>query len=175
MLGGVLGGEDEKPASETPEALAGIETTAGGEAFAAAIATSVARESPEVARDTSVFLRRQAQLLEIQAEHLRDEHALRLAHLAHQRHLLLGQRMGQGIRLAFQIVIALVVIVIGIGIAVMLRDAFTSHSVVIDTFESPAALTARGVTGTVLASDVLDELTRLSRQMRPGTPTRPTP
>ncbi len=168
LLGGVVGNEDEKPASETPEALASIETTASAEAFAAAIATNVAREDVEVARDTSAFLKRQAQLLEIQAEHLRDEHALRLAHLAHQRHLLLGQRLGQGIRLAFQIVIALVVIVIGIGIAVMLRDAFTSHSVVIDAFNAPAALAARGVTGTVLASDVLDQLTRLQTATAPA-------
>ncbi len=170
LLGGVLGGDDEKPASETPEALAGVETTAGAEAFAAAIAANAARHDAEVARDASVFLRRQAQLLEIQAEHLKDEHALRLAHLAHQRHLLLGQRLGQAIRLSFQVVIALVVIVIGIGIAVMLRDAFTSHSVVIDAFNAPAALAARGVTGTVLAGDVLDELTHLQNAARTFNP-----
>ncbi len=161
LLGGVLGGGDEKPEGEAAEALAGVETTAGAEAFAAAIAAIASRQDPGVARKTEGFLDRQSRLLDIQARHLEDEHELRLAHLAHQRHLLLGQRLGQAIRLSLQIVIALVVIVIGIGIAVMLRDAFTSHSVVIDAFNAPAALTARGVTGTVLASDILDELTRL--------------
>ncbi len=160
LLGGVLGEEDEKPEIEAPEALA------GSEAFAAAVAARLSTSDPEVARDTSAFLKEQTQLLKVQKEHLSDEHALRLAHLAHQSHLLLGQRLGQGIRLAFQVVIALVVIVIGIGIAVMLHDAFTSHSVVIDAFEAPAALAARGVTGTVVASDVLDELTRLQDATR---------
>ncbi len=161
LLGGVLGGEDEKPETEAPEALV------GAEAFAAAIAAIASRQDPGVARRTEAFLDRQAELLKIQAEHLKDEHALRLAHLAHQSHLLLWQRLGQAIRLAFQIVIALVVIVIGAGIAVMLHDAFTSHSVVIDAFDAPAALAARGVTGTVVASDVLDELTLLQDKAIP--------
>ncbi len=155
LLGGVLGNEDEKPETEAPQALA------GAEAFAAAVAARLSSSEPEVARDTSRFLKTQAQLLEIQAEHLRDEHALRLTHLAHQSHLLLGQRFGQLIRLAFQVVIALVVLAIGAGIAVMLHDAFTSHNVIIDAFDTPAALAARGVTGKVVAGDVLDELTRL--------------
>ncbi len=168
LLGGVLGGEDEKPASEAPEALAGIETTASAEAFAAAVAARLSGNDSGVARKTEVFLEEQARLLATQRQHLEDEHELRVAHLAHQHHLLRGQRLGQAIRLSFQVVIALVVIVIGIGIAVMLRDAFTSHSVVIDAFDAPAALTARGVTGTVLASDVLDELTRLQTATAPG-------
>ncbi len=162
LLGGVLGGEEEKPETEAPEALV------GAEAFAAAIAAIASRQDPGVARKTEAFLDRQAELLKIQAEHLKDEHALRLAHLAHQSHLLLWQRLGQAIRLAFQIVIALVVIVIGAGIAVMLHDAFTSHSVVIDAFNAPAALAARGVTGTVVASDVLDGLTLLQDKAIPG-------
>lgn len=168
LLGGVLGGGDEKPEGEAPEARAGIETTAGAEAFAAAIAAIASRQDPGVARKTEGFLDRQSRLLDIQARHLEDEHELRLAHLAHQRHLLLGQRLGQAIRLSLQIVIALVVIVIGIGIAVMLHDAFTSRSVVIDAFDAPPTLAARGVTGKVVAADVLDEITRLQNATPAG-------
>ncbi len=160
LLGGVLGDEDEKPETEAPQALA------GAEAFAAAVAARLSSSDRDVARDTSVFLKRQAELLELQTEHLRDEHALRLEHLAHQSHLLLGQRLGQLIRLAFQVVIALVVIVVGAGIVVMLHDAFTSHSVVIDTFNAPAGLAARGMTGTVVASDIFNELDRLQAATR---------
>ncbi len=155
LLGGVLGEEEEKAQAEATEARA------GAEAFAAAIAAIASRQDPKVADRTAEFLLEQTQLLKEQKEVLRDEHALRVVHLRHQSHLLRGQRLGQAIRLAFQVVIALVVIVIGIGIAVMLHDAFTSHSVVIDAFEAPAALVTRGVTGTVVANDVLDELTRL--------------
>ncbi len=163
---GVLGGEDEKPEGDAPEARAGVEATASAEAFAAAVAAIASRQDPGVARKTEAFLDKQARLLDVQTQHLEDEHALRLAHLAHQSHLLIGQRLGQAIRLAFQIVIALVVIVIGIGIAVMLHDAFTSHSVVIDAFNAPAGLASRGVTGTVVASEVLNELTRLQSATR---------
>jgi len=162
LLGGVLGGAEEKPESAAPNAAA------GAEAFAAAVAARLSGSDPGVARKTEIFLEKQAQLLDTQRQHLEDEHALRLAHLAHQRHLLLGQRLGQAIRLAFQIVIALVVLVIGIGLAIMLRDAFTSHSVVIDAFNAPTTLTERGVTGTVLASDVLDQLTRLQTATAPA-------
>jgi tetratricopeptide (TPR) repeat protein len=160
LLGGVLGGEDERPEIEAPQALA------GAEAFASAVAAQLSAGDPEVARETAAFLKKQARLLDIQARHLEDEHALRLAHLAHQRHLLRGQRLGQAIRIAFQIGIALIVLVIGVGIAVMLHDAFTSHSVVIDSFDAPAALAPRGVTGTVLASAVLNGLTRLQSASR---------
>jgi tetratricopeptide (TPR) repeat protein len=155
LLGSVLGGEDEQPETEAPQALA------GAEAFAAAIAAIASRQDPEVARRTTEFLSDQSRLLRTQAQHLQDEHALRLEHLAHQRHLLRGQRLSQAIRIAFQIGIALVILVIGAGIAVMLHDAFASHSVVIDSFEAPAELAPRGVTGTVVASDLLNELTRL--------------
>ncbi len=160
LFGGVLGSEDEKPGTEAPQALA------GAEAFAAAVAAKLSASDSEVARDTSAFLKEQTRLLETQRRHLDDEHALRVAHLAHQSHLLIGQRLGQAIRLAFQIVIALAVILIGIGIAVMLHDAFTSHSVVIDSFNAPAGLASRGVTGTVVASGVLNELTRLQQATR---------
>ncbi len=166
LLGGVLGSDDDRPEGDAPEARAGVEATAGAEAFAAAIAAIASRQDPGVARKTEAFLDKQARLLDVQTQHLEDEHALRLAHLAHQRQLLVGQRLGQAIRLAFQIVIALVVIVIGIGIAVMLHDAFTSRSVVIDSFNAPAGLASRGVTGNVVASEVLNELTRLQEATR---------
>jgi hypothetical protein len=58
-------------------------------------------------------------------------------------------------------VIVLVAILIGIGIAVMLHDAFKSSSVVIEPFESPPILAARGMMGKVVASGLLDELTRI--------------
>jgi hypothetical protein len=46
LLGGVLGGEDEKPEVEAPQALA------GAEAFAAAVAARLSGNDPGVARKT---------------------------------------------------------------------------------------------------------------------------
>jgi tetratricopeptide (TPR) repeat protein len=160
LLGGILGDEDEKPETEAAEALA------GAEAFAAAVAAIASRQDPQVARDTSTFLNKQSRLLDIQAKHLEDAHALRLAHLRHQSHLLRGQRLGQTLRIGFQLFVALVATAIGIGILGMLREALTARSVVIDPFDSPPALAANGVNGRVLASGLLDVLTRIQAANR---------
>ena len=73
MLGGILGGEGEKPEVEAPEALA------GAEAFAAAVAAKLAGNDPGVARKTETFLDKQAQLLETQNQHLKEETNARCA------------------------------------------------------------------------------------------------
>jgi len=155
LLGRILGGEAEKPEVEAAEALA------GAEAFAAAVAARLSASDPEVARDTSAFLKEQTQLLKVQKEHLEDEHALRLAHLRNQLGEENVRRFGLRLRVGFQLFLALVATVIGVGGAVMLRDAFTSRSVVVEAFDAPLALAARGVTGKVVAGGVLDELNRL--------------
>jgi tetratricopeptide (TPR) repeat protein len=155
LLGRILGGEAEKPEVEAPEALA------GAEAFAAAVAARLSASDPEVARDTSAFLKEQTQLLKVQKEHLKDEHALRLAHLRNQLGEENVRRFGLRLRVGFQLFLALVATVIGVGGAVMLRDTFTSRSVVVESFDAPLALAARGVTGKVIAGGVLDELNRL--------------
>ena len=149
MLGGVVGGEED---TSVPEG--GSEVPVGAEAFAAAIAAIASRQDPEVARDTSAFLKKQSRLLEIQARHLEDEHALRLSQLRHQR-------LGLRLRIAFQFLSVLIVSVIALGVAWMLRDAFSSRSVVVEPFGSPPAATARGLTANVVAGKVLDALTRM--------------
>jgi tetratricopeptide (TPR) repeat protein len=160
MLGGILGKDDDKPETEGPAALA------GAEAFASAVAAKLAGNDPEVARDTSAFLKKQAQLLEIQAEHLKDEHALRLAHLHHE----LGEenirRFGLRLRVGFQVFFALFATVIGIGLAVMIYNAVHSRSVVIDPFEAPPATAAAGISGRVVASGLLDRLVQMQTATR---------
>ena len=65
-----------------------------------------------------------------------------------------------------QVFIALVVTVLGLGIAIMLRDAFTSRSVVVNAFQAPQALASRGLTGDVVAAGVLDALQKLQDATR---------
>ena len=86
ILGGMLGGEEEKPEVEAPEALA------GAEAFAAAVAAKIAGNDPGVARKTEEFLSEQTELLKVQKEHLKDEHEARL-------HYLRGQARAVGVGL----------------------------------------------------------------------------
>ena len=160
LLGGVLGEEGERPEVEAPEALA------GAEAFAAAIAVKLAGNDPGVARKTEIFLDKQAQLLEIQAEHLKEEHSARLHYLRGQAREIDIRRFGLHLRVGLQVFIALVATLIGVGIALMVHDAVTSRSVIIDPFDSPPAVAASGITGKIVAAGVLDELNRLQAATR---------
>ncbi len=107
MLGGVLGEEDEKPEVESRDMLA------GAEAFASAVAAKLAGNDPGVARKTEVFLDKQAQLLETQNEHLKDEHVARLHYLQGQAREVDLRRLGLRLRVGFQIFIALLATGIG--------------------------------------------------------------
>jgi len=159
-LGGALGGEERKAEVERPEALT------GAEAFAAAVAAIASRQDPQVARDTSTFLHDQSELLKVQKQHLEEEHEARLHFLRGQAREVDIRRIGMRLRVGFQVFIVLVATVIGIFAAVLLRDAVTSRSVVIEPFETPRALAERGLTGTVVAGGVLDQLTRLQAATR---------
>lgn len=166
LLGGVLGDEEEKPEIEASQALA------AAEAFAAALAAKLSGNDPGVARKTEAYLEKQAKLLEIQAEHLKGEYAARL-------HLLQGQarevdlrRFGLRLRVGFQLFLALAATAIATGFAVMVHDAVSSRGVVIEPFETPPTLAARGVTGKVVASGLLDELSRLQDATRSNSAAR---
>src|SRR5580693_8443272 len=130
MLGGILGEEDQKP-----------EIEASG-TFAAAVAAKLAGSDPEVARDTSVFLKQQAQILETQNQHLKEEHEARLHYLRGRAREVDIRRFGLRLRVGFQLFIALVATVIGVGVAIMIHDAVTSRRVVIEPFHTPPALAA---------------------------------
>ena len=160
VLGGMLGDEDEAPEAESSE------TPAGAEAFAAAVAAKLSGADPEVARRTCEFLTSQSRLLEVQAEHLVDEHALRMARLRNQ----LGDEgvrgFGLRLRVGMQIFLILVCTVIGIGAALMLRDAIRSRSIVIDGFEVSPALAGQALNGRIVAAGLHDQLTRLQAATR---------
>lgn len=160
LLGGVLGGEDENSEVERADALS------GAEAFAAAVAAKLAGNDPGVARKTEEFLSDQSQLLKVQKRHVEEEHAARLHYLRGQAREVDIRRFGLRLRIGFQIFIALIATVIGIGLALLLHDAISSHSVVVESFDAPPALAARGLSGKVVASGVLDELNRLQNATR---------
>jgi tetratricopeptide (TPR) repeat protein len=160
MLGGILGDEDGKSEVESPE------PAAGSEAFAAAVAARLSGNDPQVARDTSLFLNKQAQLLQIQAEHLKDEHPLRLEHLHNQLREESLRRLGMRLRVSFQLFLVLVATVIGVGIAILIRDAVTSRRVVVEPFEVATNVAAHVPSGKIVAGELLDELSRLQTETR---------
>jgi hypothetical protein len=143
---------------EAPEALA------NAEAFAAAVAARLSAADPVVAKDTSEFLKEQTQLLRVQKEHLTDEHALRLANLRHQSHLLVGQRLAQAFRVGFQIFLAIVATAVGIGFFLMIHNAINARGVVIESFQVPQDLVQRGLSGQVIAKQILDQLSDMGAE-----------
>jgi hypothetical protein len=160
MLGGILGEEDEKPEVEAAETLA------GADAFAAAVAAKLAGNDPGVARKTEEFLSDQSALLKVQKKHLEEEHQARLHFLRGQAREVDIRRFGLRLRVGFQLFLVLVATVICIGGIVLIHDAVTSRSVVVEPFETPRALAERGLTGTVVANGVLDQLTQLQAATR---------
>ncbi len=160
LLGGILGGGDEKPELEASEALA------AAEAFAAAVAARLSGGDPGVARKTEDFLVEQTDLLKVQKEHLKDEHALRVAHLRNQLREESVRRFGLRLRVGFQLFIALVATLIGVGVVVMIRDAVTSRSVVIDPIDIAPNMPTPIPSGKIVAAGLLDVLTKIQAANR---------
>ncbi len=52
------------------------------------------------------------------------------------------------------------------GFVLVLSDAFASRQVVVEPFEAPPALAARGLSGKVVAEGLLDKLTQLQAATR---------
>ncbi len=152
IVGGILGDDDERAADEANGPELSVD------AFAAAVAARLSAGDPQVARDTSAFLQKQAQLLETQNKHLEAEHALRLSHLRGQSREGRLRRVGMRLRLGFLVFIALLSSAIGIGLIVIVRDAATSRSVVIEPFDVPAGPATAGVNGKIIAAGLLDVL-----------------
>ena len=152
LFGKIFGEEDERPDVEAAEAIA------GAEAFAAAIAAIASRQDPGVARKTETFLDHQSRLLKIQADHLQGEHALRLANLREQAVDGRLRRASARVKLASQLVAALIVTALAAFLLVAVSDAVRSRSVVIEPFETPPGLQADGLNGKVAAAGLLDVL-----------------
>ena len=150
VLGGILGGEEEEKTASA---------RAGTEAFAAAVATNIANHSPEVAAKTAAFFEEQTELVKAQRRSVETEHEYFEVEWGPR---LLALRLRTG----FQIFFALFATVIGIGLAIVIYEAVQSRSVVIDSFSAPPSLAADGLNGQVLASGLLDVLTRIQAASR---------
>jgi len=126
---------------------------------AAALAAEAAKSDPELAKEATSYFRKQAHLVEVQTEHLHEQRAVSLSLLKLRR---FGERLAVALRL-FLIVIAAV---IGLGGVILIHDALSSRRVVIESFNTPSALTSRGVNGRVIAAQLLGELNRLQTATR---------
>ncbi len=136
------------------------------DAAAAAEAMKTAGRSPALARDAADYFKRQSRLVdrqsrlvEIQTEHLHEQRALQISRLR-------WGRFSDRVRAALQIMTAVVGLIVAVGLGGAIWTAARSDSVVVDAFTGPPDLAAKGLTGEVLASKLLDNLTMLQSQTR---------
>ncbi|HEY5107055.1 MAG TPA: hypothetical protein VII73_09845 [Caulobacteraceae bacterium] len=141
------------------EGLEEAKAAAGADAVAMAVAMNSARFDPELSRTAAAYLERQARFIDIQVQDLLEQRALQTSHLR-------LRRFTERLKAATQTLIVLIAALAGLGLLVMLTDAFTSRSVVVDAFEAPPDLAQRGLTGTVVAADLLDRLQKLQAATR---------
>lgn len=118
-----------------------------------AIALDIARDKVKRRRrktsgpnQEDLFLAAEGRKLELEMHHLRLTHFDRL------------------LTVALKLVTATVAVLVAVGLGFMVFDAVRADSVVVDAFETPPALAAQGLNGTVLASKLLDQLQMLQAE-----------
>jgi tetratricopeptide (TPR) repeat protein len=115
------------------------------------IATGIAigRASPAIDSEVIAFLRDQRLHLHEQFRHLREQLRLRLWE----------QRMGVFLRVAT----AIVGVAVASGFAYMVWDAAHSKGLIIEPFSVPMDFAQRGLTGEVVAGQMIDKLTTMTK------------
>ena len=141
---------------ETEDSNAGTEASSAG-VDPAAVALALGGASRERA---DAFLKKQEAFVDLQAKELAHELGL--------RHWSLWVRHVSGVlKLAFEFSIALVLLGVVALLANEVWAAAHDNGLVIDAFSMPPDLAARGLTGAVVASELLDRLGQMEAQTEP--------
>ena len=130
----------------------------GGEALgsagvSAAMEVAVARRRAKAGPDPELdaFLRGQARLAELQAEHLHEQRGLIISRLR-------WGRFGDRLRALLQVMTAVAGAGVVALVGAMAWEAHEAHGLVIEAFSVPPDLARTGLTGQVAASRFLDKL-----------------
>jgi tetratricopeptide (TPR) repeat protein len=99
----------------------------------------------------AAYLEKQARLVDLQSQNLIDQNEFELSHLR-------WRRFNDQMKGALQIVLVAVGALVLAGFGVMIWNAFEDHGLVVEAFQVPPDLSARGLTGHSVASLVLDKL-----------------
>ena len=130
-------------------------------------ATAVALALGKVGRDKSFtaeaagFLRDQRRMLSLQMEHLHEQRALQVEHLKQQEKHLRLRYFGDRLRIGLQLLGIVFGAAVAIALGAMAWNAHEDHGVSIEAFAVPPDLAQRGITGQVIASQLLDKLALL--------------
>jgi tetratricopeptide (TPR) repeat protein len=142
---------------EEPEAPTDLGVEPAGAAAGIAIGLRKGRSRDKADPELDTFLREQTRLVRLQTEHLHEQREVQLSHLK-------LSRFNELMKAALQVMTALVGAAIVAVVAVMAGTAYQDHGVTIEAFSVPPDLAARGLTGQVAASQLLDRLAQLQQQ-----------
>ncbi|HEX4096678.1 MAG TPA: hypothetical protein VHX64_08110, partial [Caulobacteraceae bacterium] len=154
--------ERSDDAEEAGAGDAGVQPISPAAAMAIGLRKSKGRSTPDPTLDA--FLLEQTDLVRIQKEHLHEQRQVVLSRLR------LG-RWKDRVTLALQAMTGAVGLAAAVAVGVMAWQAHEDHGVSIAPFSVPPDLGQRGLTGQVVAAQVLDRLSELQQQTvsaRPG-------
>jgi tetratricopeptide (TPR) repeat protein len=121
----------------------------------------------EPATEAREVFRRQALLLDLEISNFIEKHRMTIRQGG-------IRRFSDRLKIATQAFAVLSGLAIAVALCSMVVAAVRSQAVVVDTFDSPSALADRGLTGTVVAGRVLDQLTTLKAATRTAAARRKT-
>ena len=149
-----------EPSEAEEETFAGAEIgSAGVDPAAVALALTAAPMPQKLADKTGRYFDGQARLVAIQTEHLHEQREVLLSHMK-------LKRLSERLRVSTQLCWIAFAALLGTYLVILLHDAITSRAVIVEPFDAPPALAARGLTGKVVAGALLDRLVRLQDAAR---------
>ncbi len=134
--------------------------------IAVAAAVGAAKGDAKVSARLAAYLEKQGHLVDRQASFIDLEYEERAESWKFEFSNLRLRRFGMLLKVSSQFFLMCIVGLICAGFVLMLRDAFTSRQVVVEPFDAPPALAARGLSGKVVAAGLLDKLTQLQAATR---------
>jgi tetratricopeptide (TPR) repeat protein len=156
-------GAEIEPAEQVTAADSPGPPDSSGAALATAIALAKGRKAKPDAK-LDAFLDTQTRMLELQMEHLHEQRSLQVEHLKQQEKHLRLRYFGDRLRIGLQILGMVAGLAIVIFLGALAWNAHEDHGVSIEAFSVPPDLAQRGLTGQVIATQVLDRLASLQAQ-----------
>ena len=127
----------------------------GNDPAALALALDAAAHNGHVAAEAAAYLKTQRQLAALQHKYIADKEHFEVSHLR-------WRRFTEQMKGALQVMTALVGIAVAFGAGLMVWDAAHSKGLVIESFSVPPDMAQRGLSGEVVASQVLDRLATMT-------------
>ncbi|MBV9550208.1 MAG: hypothetical protein JO256_11105 [Alphaproteobacteria bacterium] len=116
-----------------------------------------ASHDPALRDDLAAYLKDQRRVLHLQAEEMRAEEPYKLSHYR-------LRRFSDWAKAAFEFSAGLLALALAAGLSYLVWNAAKSNDLVIDSFQVPPDLAARGMSGPVVAAKLSDKIAAMQAQ-----------